>query len=346
MRCKSIASSRVSAAVLVIFMASAMPCAAQPVKEPGAREPVTIAPAPRQKVVIRLTWKVKGEYAPLYVALDKGYYANEGLDVELAEGSGSETVVKLIGAGTEYIAYGSATVVGEAVNQGMPVEVIAIYQPEVPMALATFPDLALRTPKDLEGKKLGISTGEAFGNMLEPFAKLNGIDLSKVTAVRMENSARNLQFLVRKLDVTTIFINNELPLFEKRAGVKFNVLKVADFGLKLLGSSFIVNANFAKNNPELLRKLLRATAKGYVDAKMDLRAATVIMDRYMNIKIDRDVLEQQIKATLDATPMPEGRPIGWQSDAEWMANLQLLKDTNAIRVIKDLRTYYTNDYLR
>jgi NitT/TauT family transport system substrate-binding protein len=323
-----------------------MPCAAQSAKEPGVREPATIAPAPRTKVVIRLTWKVKGEYAPLYVALQKGYYANEGLDVELAEGSGSETVVKLVGAGTENIAYGSATVVGEAVNQGMPVEVVAIYQPEIPMALASFPDLALATPKDLEGKRLGISTGEAFGNMLEPFARLNGFDVSKVTVVRMENSARNLQFLVRKLDVTTIFLNNELPLFEKRVGVKFNVLKVADFGLKLLGSSFIVNSNFARNNPELLRKLLRATAKGYLDAKLDPRAATLIMDRYMTAKIDQDVLEQQIKATLDATPMVEGKPIGWQSDAAWMANLQLLKVTNAIRDIKDLRTYYTNDYLR
>src|SRR5262249_20417991 len=130
MRCKSIAGSRLSAAAIVILAMSAMPCAAQPAQEPGVREPATIAPAPRTKVVIRLTWKVKGEYAPLYVALQKGYYANEGLDVELAEGSGSETVVKLVGAGTENIAYGSATVVGEAVNQGMPVAVVAIYQPE------------------------------------------------------------------------------------------------------------------------------------------------------------------------------------------------------------------------
>ena len=114
---KSIATSRLSAAVIVIFVASAMPCEAQPLKEPSVREQATTAPGPRQKIVIRFTWKLKGEYAPLFVALDKGYYANEGLDVELAEGSGSETVVKLVGAGTESIAYGSATVVGEAVNQ-------------------------------------------------------------------------------------------------------------------------------------------------------------------------------------------------------------------------------------
>jgi NitT/TauT family transport system substrate-binding protein len=54
----------------------------------------------KEKVLIRFTWKLKGEYAPLFVALDKGYYAAEGLDVQLAEGSGAETVVKMIGLGT------------------------------------------------------------------------------------------------------------------------------------------------------------------------------------------------------------------------------------------------------
>jgi len=53
--------------------------------------------AERQSVLVRFTWKLKGEFAPLFVALDKGYYAAEGLDVKFAEGSGAETVVKLIG---------------------------------------------------------------------------------------------------------------------------------------------------------------------------------------------------------------------------------------------------------
>ena len=54
-----------------------------------------------EKVTVRFTWKFKGEYAPLFVALDKGYYKAEGLDVDLAEGSGAQTVLKLLASSNE-----------------------------------------------------------------------------------------------------------------------------------------------------------------------------------------------------------------------------------------------------
>jgi NitT/TauT family transport system substrate-binding protein len=304
------------------------------------------SPGPTQKVVVRFTWKLKGEFAPLFVALDKGYYAAEGLDVELAEGSGAETVVKLIGAGTDKIGYGPATVIAEAVNQGLPVEVIAVYQPSVPIGLVSFPDVPLSKPTDLEGKKLGTVTGETFGNMLEPFAKLNHVDLSKVTVVRMDGAARNAQFLLRKLDVASVYLNNEKPIFEKKAGVKFNVINIGDFGLKLLGASFFVNRTFAEQQPDLLRKLLRATAKGYLDAKRDVAGAVAIMSNHMTVKLDRDVLEQEVRETLDATPVPKDIPLGWQSAEAWKSNLDLLKATNSIQTVRDLQSYYTNAYLK
>jgi NitT/TauT family transport system substrate-binding protein len=346
MRSKLIAFSGMAAALAAVLVTTVRPSQSQPAAVIVAQNQATTAQEPKQKLLVRFTWKVKGEYAPLYVALDKGYYSAEGLDVQFAEGSGSETVVKLIGVGTDKIGYGSATVIAEAVNYGLGVEVIAIYQPSVPIALVSFPDIPLKTPKDLEGRKLGISLGEAFGNMLEPFSKFNKIDLSKVTTVQMENSARNAQFLARKIDVTSVFLNNELPLFENKIGVKFNVLKIADFGLNLLGASFFVNNTFAKNNPELLRKLLRATTKGYLDAKSNPEGATDIMEKYMKVKIDRGVLKQQVNATLDATPISASTPLGWQNDADWKVNLDLLKSTNAIQVIKDMPFYYTNEYLR
>ncbi len=300
----------------------------------------------KQKVVVRFTWKLKGEYAPLFVALDKGYYAAEGLDVELAEGSGAETVVKMIGLDTDHIGYGPATVVAEAVNQGLPVEIVAVYQPAVPIGMASFPDVPLRTPKDMEGKSLGVTVGETFANLLEPFAKINGVDLSKVKIVQMSSAPRATQFLARRLDIVSLYLSNELPLFEKAAGVKFNTLKIADFGMKVLGASFLVNDDFAKSNPETIRKLLRATAKGYLDAKRDYKAAAAIMNKYMTLKVDRGVLEEQVRATMDSTPDPMGKPIGWQDDAEWRSNLDLLKSAGLIKEVKDSRVYYTNEYLK
>src|SRR5262249_13855904 len=181
------------------------------------------------KVTVRFTWKLKGEYAPLFVALDKGYYRAEGLDVDLAEGSGAQTVLKLLASGNEKVGYGPAVSAAQAVSQGLPVKVVALYQTKAPMGVISFPDVPLKTPKDLEGKRLAISVGETFGDMLGPFTRINNVDIGKIQQIQMDASARTAQFLTRKIDVMSVYLSNEWPQIEKRAGVKFNVLRVSEF---------------------------------------------------------------------------------------------------------------------
>src|SRR5256885_6888406 len=81
-----------------------------------------------EKLTVRFTWKLKGEYAPLYVALEKGYYKAEGLDVQLAEGNGAQNVLKALAAGNENFGYGPAVAAAQAVSQGLPVQGVALYQ--------------------------------------------------------------------------------------------------------------------------------------------------------------------------------------------------------------------------
>src|SRR5713101_7344392 len=247
-----------------------------------------------EKVTVRFTWKLKGEYAPLFVALDKGYYKSEGLDVDLAEGSGAQTVLKLLASGNEKFGYGPAVSAAQAVSQGLPLKVVALYQTKAPMGVISFPDVPLKTPKDLEGKRLAISVGETFGDMLGPFTRINNVDIGKIQQIQMDASARTTQFLTRKIDVMSVYLSNEWPQIEKRANVKFNMLRVSDFGLNLLGASVIVGNAFAEQNPEAVKKLLRATAKGYRDAMADPKGAAKTMGKYMKVPEDSEVLDRQV----------------------------------------------------
>jgi NitT/TauT family transport system substrate-binding protein len=304
-----------------------------------------LAQAP-EKLTVRFTWKLKGEYAPLFVALDKGYYKAESLDVDLAEGSGAQTVLKLLASGTEKFGYGPAVSAAQATSQGLPVKVVALYQTRAPMGVISFPDVSLKSPKDLEGKRLAISVGETFGDMLVPFTRINNVDIDKIQRIQMDASARTSQFLTRKIDVMSVYLSNEWPQLEKRANVKFNMLRVSDFGLNLLGASMIVANAFAEQSPETVRRLLRATAKGYRDAIADPKAAARTMAKYMKVPEDAEVLERQVEATVVSTNAPQGRPIGWQEAADWQANLTLLKETGGIAELKPLNAYYTNEYLQ
>jgi NitT/TauT family transport system substrate-binding protein len=272
-----------------------------------------------ERVTVRFTWKLKGEYAPLFVALEKGYYSAEGLDVQLSEGNGAQNV---------------------------PIKVVALYQTSTPMAVIAFPDTPLQGPKDLEGKRLAISVGETFGDMIHPFTRINNVDLAKIQLIQMDASARTTQFLTRKVDVMSVYLSNELPQIEKRAGVKFNVVKLTDFGLNVLGSSMYVSNAFAEQKPDTVKKLLLATAKGYRDAMANPREAAKIMARHMAVPEQPDVLEQQVEATVATTNAQAGQPIGWQAEADWRANLELLKETGDVVEVKPLNSYFSNAYLQ
>lgn len=299
-----------------------------------------------EKLTVRFTWKLYGVYAPVFVALDKGYFAAEGLAVDLAEGSGSENVVKLVAAGTDKVSFGTGVVAAQAISEGLPIKVIANYMPVNPLGLISFADVPLKTPKDLEGKTVGLATGETFSSMLGPFARLNGVDLSKVKTVRFDGAIRNAEFVARKIDVISVYLNNDLPLLVSKLHVHFNVLNPADFGLKLMGTSYFVNASFAHDHGDVLRRLLRATARGYADAFKNPTEATAILNKHMTIKMDPAVLESQVKETLAATTTIPGKPLGWQTDELWKSNLDLLKASGSIHQIKDLSEYYTNEFLQ
>jgi NitT/TauT family transport system substrate-binding protein len=312
---------------------------------PGAFSDIARAQTP-EKVTVRFTWKLKGEYAPLFVALHKGYYNAEGLDVQLSEGNGAQNVLKALAAGNEKFGYGPAVAAARAVNQGLPVKVIALYQTSAPMAVIAFPDTPLKGPKDLEGKRLAISVGETFGDMIRPFTRINNVDLGKIQLIQMDASARTTQFLTRKVDVMSVYLSNELPQIEKRAGVKFNVVKVTDFGLNVLGSSMYVSNAFAEQKPDTVKRLLLATAKGYRDAMANPKEAAKTMASHMAVPEQPDVLEQQVEATVVTTNAPAGQPIGWQAEADWRANLDLLKETGDIDDVKPLTSYFSNAYLQ
>src|SRR5438132_8955703 len=146
--------------------------------------------------------------------------------------------------------------------------------------------------------------------MIRRVARLNNVDLSKIQLIQMDASARTMQFLTRKIDVMSVYLSNELPQIEKRAGVKFNVIKVTDFALRVRGSSMYVSSAFAEQNPETVKKLLRATAKGYRDAMANPKEAAKIMAKHMVVAEQPGVLDAQVEATVVSTNAPAGKPIG------------------------------------
>lgn len=319
----------------------------------GAASSVLIAaglPAPaiaqtKTKVLVRFTVKLKGEYAPIFLARDKGYYSDEGLDVELGEGSGSAAAVQAVASKNEHFGYGPSVAVMQAVEKDIPVKTVAIYQNATPYTLISFPNVPLREPKDLEGKSVAFVQGVIFSEMFPAFAKIAKFDLSKVKRVNLSSAVVNGQFLSRDVDVIAVFSSNELPILKKATGVNFNELRVSKYGFDMLGTSFFTNPEYAAANPEVVKKLLRATAKGYADTLKNPAEAATILNRSLKPPMDQSVLVEQVNETMQSSNIPKDKPMGWNDAAVWEQNLQLLLEYGALKSRKDLSSYFTNEYL-
>ena len=108
----------------------------------------------QEQVNVRFSWKLKGEYAAMYVAQEKGLFTREGLTVRLGEGAGAQAALGALLQGQEDFVLLPGIFALTAISKGMPVKLVALYHPVTPMAYISKPEKPVRVPKDLEGKSI------------------------------------------------------------------------------------------------------------------------------------------------------------------------------------------------
>ena len=114
------------------------------------------------KFPFRLNWTLYGEHAPFFVALDKGFYKEEGLDVEILEGSGSTTVAQLVANQTNPVAYVDAATMMRGINAGMPIKAVGVTLQQSPMSFIYRADNPRPTKiSEIKGSRIAITAGDA-----------------------------------------------------------------------------------------------------------------------------------------------------------------------------------------
>jgi NitT/TauT family transport system substrate-binding protein len=299
----------------------------------------------QEHVNVRFSWKLKGEYAPLFVAQEKGYYAREGLNVRLGEGAGAPAALGALLQGQEDAVLLPGIFALTAISKGMPVKLIALYHPKTPVALISWPENPVRTPKDLEGKQIATAIGETGTTYLDSFCKNNGVDCSKVKRVQVDAQSRVPLFSQHKVDVVSVYQTNDLPVLLEKMDTKFVVLEMDKNGLAIPGMALVSSDAAIAKKPETLRKLLKAVGDGVVEMKKDPTEATQAMLKNWSGHPSATAVAVQVKATADAIPAPAGHPVGWIDEKVIADALGLLKSTGEIDAPKPTSTYFTNSLL-
>ena len=187
-----------------------------------------LAQSAPQKAAVRLDWKAGAQHAPFYLAKARGFYKDEGLDVEIISGSGSSDTVKQVGSGTIDFGLVDALVLVQAAQQRVPVKSIAAYYQRSPIVLISPKDKPITNPKQLlSGIKLGSKKGSATYQGLVAFLAANDMQIEQIKMVDIGFGVAPL--LVKQVDAIMGFSMNE-PI-EAEVG-RNGDLPAADFGFR------------------------------------------------------------------------------------------------------------------
>jgi NitT/TauT family transport system substrate-binding protein len=206
-----------------------------------------------------------GFHAPYYVALDKGFFTEEGLDVKISRGYGSgDTVLKLAAGQYDIGLAAIGALITARANENAAVKGIMLYLTRDMLTIWVRDEGKITSPKDLEGKTISTTPGNGHFVMFPAFAKGAGFDASKVKWVTVDGAAMGPMLINKQIDAAPFFASHG-PRIEAQAaerGVKLKPFPYADYGLKIYSTSLIARDETIQKDPDTLARFVRASLKG------------------------------------------------------------------------------------
>ncbi|BCH22981.1 ABC transporter substrate-binding protein [Mesorhizobium sp. L-8-3] len=295
---------------------------------------------------VRFSWKLKGEYGFFYLGEEKGVYRDAGVTPKLGEGAGSQAALGSLVQAQEDVVVLPGIFAISAIQKGMPVKIIALYQPEAPVVLISHPEKPVTSPKDLEGKSIAHSVGETGTSYLGVFCEANKIDCAKVNKVQMDSQSRVPQFLQKQVDVVSVYLTNDLPVLEDKTGVKYPVLDLTEYGLAVPGMAVVASDDGIAKKGAALKSFLAANAKAIEMTRADPAAATTALKAVWQAGPSDKVVQQQVEQTSASIHSSAGTPVGWIDEKAIAEALKLIGSVEDIGEAKPLSSFYTNDLLK
>lgn len=254
---------------------------------------------------VRMDFIIGGKHAPWYVALEKGFYAKRGLAATIQASTGSADTVRTIGSGGADFGFADAATMIVARSRGTPVQAAAQFG-YVGATILWRDEGVIKSIKDLPGKSLAISPGQAQWFLMPAYARINKIDFK---AIKIQETAAPIQpaaLATKKADFIIMFraSNDEVAeMAASKVGVKLSRVFMKDTGLDIYGTSLIVKDEDIKKRPEFVRAYVEGTLEGLRYARDNQEEALKILLKHKP-ELDSVLTTQQLKNALTEVFLP------------------------------------------
>ena len=279
-----------------------------------------------------------------YVAKEKGYFADEGLDVTIEHSAGGGEHLQLLAAGeVQVTTQDAAVLLKRRADPGLPLVSLALIGQKGQQAFVAMADSGIDTPKDWAGRTVGFKgtpPPDLFAIM-----EAAGVNQDKVELVNVGFDPR--VFTEGKVDVYPVFKSNE-PDTIRGWGYDLNMWDAADFGVPTLGLTYVTTEEMIEQNPELLQKFMNAVMRGIEFAQENPEEAVNIVMIYAGEEADPAHMRYMLDTELaDAqSPITDEFGLGWQTTEQWQALHDMLVQYEAIAEPVDVTAAFSTQFLK
>lgn len=295
-------------------------------------------------VTLQLNWFPLADHAPFYLARDRGYFADEGIDLTIVRGQGSSDAAQKVDLGQAQFGISDTPTVLTAISKDADLMIVGMVFDKAANNLFFRKSEGIETPADLPGKKIAAPPGDSHRFLWPAFANLNGIDPDSVTLVNVKPEGK--QAIVASGQVAGAFdLYTNKAVWDKVLEDDLGNMLFADFGVALYGHSYITHKDVIASDPELVKGFLRATYKGWVDTFNERDAAIDALAAKVD-GIDKEVYRANLDLILDLVITERSREygMGWILPERMTETIKLTAAGGGLGRDLNVEDVFTNDY--
>lgn len=296
-------------------------------------------------ISLQSDWIHGGPNSGFLVAREKGWYADAGYDLTINQGKGSGNTAQIVGSKAVQFGFADGYVVGNSVSKGMKLKMVAAVFRRNPAAVLVLDEFDIKSPKDLEGKTIGIATGSAQFQQFPAFVKGVGLDASKVRVINVDGAGAGPALITGKVDAIAGFAQGYIPTIEIRGKKQVRTFMYADHGVTCMSNGVIVHQDML-SEPNVIRDIVRVSMKGFLYARANPEEMAQIVKKYLEATdVAITLREAQLSWRTWVTEATANKPLGWMPEQDWKSTVEVLKAYGGVTTPLEAAELYTNEFV-
>jgi NitT/TauT family transport system substrate-binding protein len=307
-----------------------------------------VTPALAQdKVTIMTDWAPHGMHAGLHLAVQKGWFREAGVNVEVLDGKGSGATIQQVAAGKIDVGFAQLGAMAPAISNGLPVTSIMGFIRAGDNGLLVPASGNYRTLADLKGKKIAVPNGAATAVFLDAFLKAGGLTRKDLQVVNVDSQAMVSTYSAGQVEgalSTVAFFAPIVADVRPSTGILFS-----DVGLRIPGYGLVVQKDDVNKRADMLAKVVAVQKRtwDYIFSGKEDEAIDAMMAQRAGLRLDRKVLMGQLKMYMPLfdTPATKGKARGWQAEEDWQSALKAMEEAGSVKAGWKSADFYTNKFV-